>query len=117
MDPRLPIRSLDYTVIFARPMPVMREFSGVECPEEQQAGLFPPALDRPVGNTLHRRHFGQAEAAEELQVVGLRPPSGAPKQPSRVEGGTAYCYRRSSSLKSNSFHPPQARVQPPVFQR
>jgi len=28
MDPRLPIRSLDYTVIFARDMPAMREFYG-----------------------------------------------------------------------------------------
>ncbi len=28
MDPKLPIRSLDYTVIFARQMPVMREFYG-----------------------------------------------------------------------------------------
>ena len=30
MDPKLPIRSLDYTVIFARQMPVMREFYGKE---------------------------------------------------------------------------------------
>lgn len=28
MDPRLPLRSLDYTVIFARQMPLMREFYG-----------------------------------------------------------------------------------------
>ena len=28
MDPKLPIRSLDYTVIFARQMTVMREFYG-----------------------------------------------------------------------------------------
>jgi lactoylglutathione lyase len=28
MDPQLPIRSLDYTVIFARNMPAMREFYG-----------------------------------------------------------------------------------------
>jgi catechol 2,3-dioxygenase-like lactoylglutathione lyase family enzyme len=28
MDPRLPIRSIDYTVIFARQMTVMREFYG-----------------------------------------------------------------------------------------
>jgi catechol 2,3-dioxygenase-like lactoylglutathione lyase family enzyme len=28
MDPKLPIRSLDYTVIFARQMPRMREFYG-----------------------------------------------------------------------------------------
>lgn len=28
MDPKLPIRSLDYTVIFARQMPAMREFYG-----------------------------------------------------------------------------------------
>lgn len=28
MDPRLPIRSIDYTVIFARRMPLMREFYG-----------------------------------------------------------------------------------------
>jgi lactoylglutathione lyase len=28
MDPRLPIRSLDYTVIFARQMTAMREFYG-----------------------------------------------------------------------------------------
>ena len=28
MDPRLPIRSLDYTVVFARNMPAMREFYG-----------------------------------------------------------------------------------------
>ncbi len=26
MDPRLPIRSIDYTVIFARDMPAMRRF-------------------------------------------------------------------------------------------
>jgi catechol 2,3-dioxygenase-like lactoylglutathione lyase family enzyme len=29
MDPKLPIRSLDYTVIFARQMQAMREFYGV----------------------------------------------------------------------------------------
>ena len=28
MDPRLPIRSIDYSVIFARQMPAMREFYG-----------------------------------------------------------------------------------------
>jgi len=28
MDPKLPIRSLDYTVIFVRQMPAMREFYG-----------------------------------------------------------------------------------------
>jgi lactoylglutathione lyase len=28
LDPKLPIRSLDYTVIFARQMPAMREFYG-----------------------------------------------------------------------------------------
>lgn len=28
MDPRLPIRSIDYTVIFARQMRAMREFYG-----------------------------------------------------------------------------------------
>lgn len=28
MDPKLPIRSLDYTVVFARHMPAMREFYG-----------------------------------------------------------------------------------------
>src|SRR5882672_8676559 len=28
MDPKLPIRSLDYTVVFARNMPAMREFYG-----------------------------------------------------------------------------------------
>jgi lactoylglutathione lyase len=28
MDPKLPIRSIDYTVIFARQMPKMREFYG-----------------------------------------------------------------------------------------
>ena len=30
MDQALPIRSLDYTVIFARQMPVMREFLKIE---------------------------------------------------------------------------------------
>jgi catechol 2,3-dioxygenase-like lactoylglutathione lyase family enzyme len=28
MDPRLPIRSIDYTVIYVRQMPAMRDFYG-----------------------------------------------------------------------------------------
>jgi lactoylglutathione lyase len=41
MDPKLPIRSLDYTIIFARQMPAMREFYGTTLgfPLHKELGL------------------------------------------------------------------------------
>lgn len=52
MDSKLPIRSLDYTVIFARQMQAMREFYGstLELPLHKELG--PQWLEFQVGSNI-----------------------------------------------------------------
>jgi catechol 2,3-dioxygenase-like lactoylglutathione lyase family enzyme len=54
MDPRLPIRSIDYSVIFARQMPAMREFYGhtLAGPTDQPFGHRTLFVRDPDGNVL-----------------------------------------------------------------
>ena len=52
MDPRLPIRSLDYTVIFARDMPAMREFHGTTLGFPLHRELSPRWLEFRIGSNL-----------------------------------------------------------------
>jgi lactoylglutathione lyase len=53
MDPRLPIRSLDYTtVIFARDMPAMREFYGTTLGFPLHRELSPRWLEFRIGSNL-----------------------------------------------------------------
>lgn len=52
MDPRLPIRSLDYTVIFARDMPAMREFYVTTLGFPLHRELSPRWLEFRIGSNL-----------------------------------------------------------------
>ena len=52
MDPRLPSRSLDYTVIFARDMPAMREFYGTTLGFPLHRELSPRWLEFRIGSNL-----------------------------------------------------------------
>ena len=52
MDPKLPIRSLDYTVIFARQMQVMREFYGVTLGFAFHRELGPKWVEFRVGSNI-----------------------------------------------------------------
>lgn len=52
MDPSLPLRSLDYTVIFARQMPRMREFYGAVLGFPLHRELGPQWVEYRVGSTL-----------------------------------------------------------------
>jgi len=52
MDPRLPIRSLDYTVIFARQMAKMREFYGATMGFPLHRELSPRWVEFRVGSNI-----------------------------------------------------------------
>ena len=52
MDPRLPIRSLDYTVIFARDMQAMRQFYGTTLGFPLHRELSPRWLEFRIGSNL-----------------------------------------------------------------
>ena len=52
MDPKLPIRSLDYTIIFARQMSAMREFYGTTLGFPLHKELGPQWVEFRVGSNL-----------------------------------------------------------------
>ena len=52
MDPRLPLRSLDYTVVFARQMPAMREFYGSTLGFPLHRELGPQWVEYRIGSQL-----------------------------------------------------------------
>lgn len=52
MDPRLPIRSLDYTVIFARQMSAMRDFYGTTLGLPLNRELGPQWVEYRVGSNI-----------------------------------------------------------------
>src|SRR5512137_347393 len=52
MEPKLPIRSLDYTVLFARQMPLMREFYGAVLGFPLHKELGPQWVEYRVGSNL-----------------------------------------------------------------
>jgi catechol 2,3-dioxygenase-like lactoylglutathione lyase family enzyme len=52
MDSKLPIRSLDYTIIFARQMPAMREFYGTTLGFPLHRELGPHWVEFRVGSNL-----------------------------------------------------------------
>ena len=52
MDPQLPIRSLDYTVVFARNMPAMREFYGATLGFPLHRELSSKWLEFRIGSNL-----------------------------------------------------------------
>ncbi len=52
MDPELPIRNLDYTVVFARNMPAMREFYGTTLGFPLHKELGPKWLEFRVGSNV-----------------------------------------------------------------
>ena len=52
MDPQLPIRSLDYTVVFARQMPAMREFYGTTLGFPLHKELGPQWVEFRVGSNI-----------------------------------------------------------------
>ena len=52
MDPKLPIRSIDYTVIFVRQMPVMRTFYGTTLGFPLHRELSPRWVEFRVGSNI-----------------------------------------------------------------
>jgi len=52
MDPKLPIRSIDYTVIFARQMSKMREFYGITMGFPLHRELSPKWVEYRVGSNI-----------------------------------------------------------------
>ena len=52
MDPKLPIRSLDYTVIFARQMAAMREFYGTALGFPLHRELSPRWIEYRIGSSI-----------------------------------------------------------------
>ena len=52
MDPKLPIRSLDYTVIFARQMAAMREFYGTVLGFPLHRELSPRWIEYRIGSSI-----------------------------------------------------------------
>ena len=52
MDPKLPIRGIDYTVIFARQMRVMREFYGATLGFPLHRELSPHWVEFRVGSNI-----------------------------------------------------------------
>ena len=52
MDPKLPIRSIDYTVIFARQMSKMREFYGMTMGFPLLRELSPKWVEYRVGSNI-----------------------------------------------------------------
>jgi catechol 2,3-dioxygenase-like lactoylglutathione lyase family enzyme len=53
MDPKLPIRSIDYTVIFARQMAAMREFYSTTLGFPLHRELSPTWIEFRVGSNIH----------------------------------------------------------------
>jgi lactoylglutathione lyase len=51
-DPKLPLRSLDYTVIFARQMPAMRAFYGKVLGLREERQLGPKWIEYRIGSTI-----------------------------------------------------------------
>lgn len=75
MDPRLPIRSLDYTVIFARRMAQMREFYGVTLGFPLHRELGPKWVEFRVGSNLlalTERGLIFDDPAPEVGVLSLQ---------------------------------------------
>ena len=71
MDPKLPIRNIDYTVIFARQMPKMREFYG----STMGFPLHRELSTRWVGGNLSALHerASQRELHSDLKANSLVP--------------------------------------------
>jgi lactoylglutathione lyase len=75
MDPRLPIRSLDYTVIFARQMAKMREFYGTIMGFPLHRELSPRWVEFRVGSSilaLTERNSRFNDPAPPLGVLSLQ---------------------------------------------
>ena len=52
MDPKIPIRSIDYTVVFARQMEAMREFYGTTMGFSLHRELSPQWIEYRVGSNI-----------------------------------------------------------------
>ena len=74
MDPRIPIRSLDYTVIFARQMAAMRAFYGTTLGFPLHRELGPQWVEFRIGaNLLALREGGQfKDPLPPVGVLGLQ---------------------------------------------
>jgi lactoylglutathione lyase len=82
MDPKLPIRSIDYTVIFARQMAAMREFYGTTLGFPLHRELSPTWIEFRVGSNILRVAPGDvASCAAVLKERGVKIVSGPTDQP------------------------------------
>ncbi len=76
MDPRLPIRSSDYTVVFARQMAAMREFYGTTLGFPLHRELGPQWVEYRVGSNilaLAERGGRFTDPAPPVGVLSLQP--------------------------------------------
>jgi catechol 2,3-dioxygenase-like lactoylglutathione lyase family enzyme len=72
MDPKLPIRSIDYTVIFARQLAEMRAFYGTTMGFPLHRELSPRWIEYRVGSNILALAEPKADAAEPLPTVGVK---------------------------------------------
>ena len=75
MDPKLPIRAIDYTVIFARQMTAMREFYGTTLGFSLHRELSPKWIEYRVGSNilaLAERGGRFADPAPPVGVLSLQ---------------------------------------------
>jgi lactoylglutathione lyase len=70
MDPKLPIRSIDYTVIFARQMSKMREFYGATMGFALHRELSPKWVEYRVGSNILALAEPGARFNDPLPPVG-----------------------------------------------
>jgi len=70
MDPKLPIRSVDYTVIFARQMTKMREFYGSTMGFPLHRELSPNWVEYRVGSNILALAIPGARFSDPLPPVG-----------------------------------------------
>jgi lactoylglutathione lyase len=71
MDPRLPIRSLDYTVIFARQMAKMREFYGATMGFPLHRELSPRWVEFRVGSNILALTERNSRFNDPLPPIGV----------------------------------------------
>ncbi|HSC87061.1 MAG TPA: VOC family protein [Polyangiaceae bacterium] len=106
MDPKLPIRGIDYTVIFARQMQAMREFYGTTLGFPLHRALSPTWVEYRVGsNLLALTEHGGRFDDPSLPVGALSLQLAFRVAPSEVAGCAAVLTERGVPLSGPTDHP------------
>jgi len=99
MDPKLPIRSIDYTVIFARQMGAMREFYGTTLGFPLHRELSPHWVEFRVGsNVLALTEHGRRFSDPSLPIGALSLQLAFRVAPSEVESCAATLVERGVNI-------------------